>query len=138
MTEEMINQVGNVDPQHLGVIARTSVMHYKNNVPPLDRIGRDLGVQYVLEGSVRRDAQTVRITAQLIRVSDQTHMWSRQYDLQLSNLLAVQAEIATEIAREIRSTLGETPEPTSSARWPARSYAPPSFRHSRMAFACFG
>ncbi len=60
LTEEMITQLGNRDPERLGVIARTSVMHYKNDREPLDRIVRELGVQYVLEGSVRRDANHVR------------------------------------------------------------------------------
>jgi TolB-like protein/DNA-binding winged helix-turn-helix (wHTH) protein/Tfp pilus assembly protein PilF len=108
LTEEMISQLGNVDPQHLGVIARTSVMYYKNRPQPLQQIGRDLGVQYVLEGSVRRDSGKVRITAQLIQVRDQSHLWTRQYDRELSDLLSLQGEIAHEIAVEIRLTLGES------------------------------
>src|SRR5262249_39085424 len=80
LTEEMISQLGNLDPQRLGVIARTSVMHYKNSRQQLDRIGRELGVQYVLEGTVRRDSDKVRISAQLIQMKDQTHLWARQYD----------------------------------------------------------
>src|SRR5208282_2683076 len=68
MTEEMITQLGNSDPQHMGVIARTSVMHYKHSQEQLQQIARELGVQYVLEGSVRRDADKVRITAQLIQM----------------------------------------------------------------------
>ncbi len=106
LTEEMISQLGNLDPSHLGVIARTSVMHYKNSGEPLDRIGRELGVQYALEGSVRRDSNKVRITAQLIQIKDQSHIWARQYDRDLSNLLALQAEIAQEIAAQIQLTLG--------------------------------
>ncbi len=98
MTEEMIMQLGNLDPQHLGVIARTSVMHYKNSSTPLDQIGRELGVQYVLEGSIRRDPDKIRIAAQLIQMRDQTHIWARQYDRELRDLLAVQGEIAQEIA----------------------------------------
>jgi TolB-like protein/DNA-binding winged helix-turn-helix (wHTH) protein/Tfp pilus assembly protein PilF len=107
MTEEMITQLGNLDPQHLGVIARTSVMHYKNSQQRLEHIGRELGVQYVLEGSIRRDANKVRITAQLIQVKDQTHLWARQYDRDLSNLLALQGEIAQEIAGQIQLTLDD-------------------------------
>ncbi len=106
MTEEMITRLGNLDPQHLGIIARTSVMHYKSSQAPLDQIGRELGVQYVLEGSVRRDSDKVRITAQLIQMKDQTHVWARQYDRDLSNLLVLQGEIAQEIADEIQLTLG--------------------------------
>jgi TolB-like protein/DNA-binding winged helix-turn-helix (wHTH) protein/Tfp pilus assembly protein PilF len=108
LTEEMISQLGNIDPQHLGVIARTSVMYYKNRPQPLQQIGRDLGVQYVLEGSVRRDSGKVRITAQLIQVKDQSHLWARQYDRELSDLLSLQGEIAHQIAVEIRLTLGHS------------------------------
>jgi len=107
LTEEMIARLGNVDPKHLGVIARTSVMYYKGGREPLDRIGRELGVQYVLEGSVRRDADKVRITAQLIQMRDQSHLWARQYDRELNNLLTLQGEIAQEVADEIQLTLGE-------------------------------
>lgn len=107
MTEEMITRLGNLDPQHLGVIARTSVMHYKNSPEKLDQIGRELGVQYVLEGSIRRDSEKVRITAQLIEAKDQTHLWARQYDREVSHLLTLEAEIAREIADEIQTTLGD-------------------------------
>src|ERR1700735_4691430 len=106
LTEEMIAQLGRLDPQHLGVIARTSVMHYKNTSEQLEQIGHELGVQYVLEGSVRRDADKVRISAQLIQVKDQSHVWARQYDRELNNLLALEGEIAREIAGGIQLTLG--------------------------------
>jgi TolB-like protein len=72
LTEEMITQLGNLDPQHLAVIARTSVMHYKGTQASLDQIGRELAVEYVIEGSVRRDGKNVRVTAQLIQAKDQT------------------------------------------------------------------
>src|SRR6202795_2853466 len=115
LTEEMIGQLSGLDPAHLGLIARTSVMHYKHSEDQLERIGRELGVQYVLEGSVRRDASKVRVSAQLIKVQDQTHMWARQYDRDLSSLLILQGEIAGEIAREIQIALGQ-PQPISAAR----------------------
>ena len=114
-TEEMITQLGARDPERLGVIARTSVMTYKNAQRPLDQIERELGVQYVLEGSVRRDANQVRVTAQLIHVKDQTHLWARQYDRELKGLLALQGEIAQQIAQEILSRIG-SPEGAASAR----------------------
>jgi TolB-like protein/DNA-binding winged helix-turn-helix (wHTH) protein/Tfp pilus assembly protein PilF len=116
LTEEMISQLGRIDPDRLGVIARTSVMTYKQSPKPLDRVGRELGVQYVLEGSVRRDANTVRVSAQLIQVKDQTHLWARQYDRELSNLLSLQAEIAQEIAGEIELTLGDKPAAKTAHR----------------------
>jgi len=104
-TEEMIGQLGRLEPQRLGVIARTSVMRYKHNQGGIETIGPELGVQYVLEGSVRRDADKVRISAELIQLKDHTHIWSREYDRETSNLLILQSEIAHEIAGEILRTL---------------------------------
>ena len=74
LTEEMISQLGRVQPEHLAVIARTSAMQYKNTDKRVDQIGRELGVDYVVEGSVRRESDRVRILAQLIRVSDQSEV----------------------------------------------------------------
>jgi TolB-like protein/DNA-binding winged helix-turn-helix (wHTH) protein/Tfp pilus assembly protein PilF len=117
LTEEMISRLGRLDPAHLGVIARTSVMHYRNQQIPLDQVGRELGVKYVLEGSVRRDADHVRVTAQLLQTSDQTHVWSREYDRDVRGLLAIQSEIAHEVADEIQLTLGREnlPKPEGMA-----------------------
>ena len=105
LTEEMISQLGRIDPMRLGVVARTSVMHYKGTRTPLDQIGRELGAQYVLEGSVRRDEGTLRVAAQLVQVRDQTQVWAREYDRQLSGLLNLQREIAQEVADETDLTL---------------------------------
>ena len=105
LTEEMISHLGNLDPGRLGVIARTSVMQFKQGQKSLEWLGRELGVQYVLEGSVRRDHERMRITAQLIEVKGQTHLWARHYDRELSDLLAVQDEIARAVADEIQLTL---------------------------------
>ena len=110
LTEEMISQLGNLDPSHLGVIARTSVMHYKHSQESIPEIGKGLGVQYVIEGSVRRDSERVRITAQLIQVKDQSHLWAREYDRDLGHLLDLQAEIALAVANEIEFSLsGQRP-----------------------------
>src|ERR1700723_151870 len=107
MTEEMITQLGSSDPEHIGVIARTSVMQYKHGQEKLTEIARELRVEYVLEGSVRRDADRVRITAQLIQMKDQTHLWAREYDREPKDVLALQSEIAREISGEIQTALGE-------------------------------
>ncbi len=107
MTEEMITQVGSLDPEHMGVIARTSMMHYKHGEEKLPQIAHELGVQYVLEGSVRRDGDRVRITAQLIQMKDQTHLWAREYDRGTKDVLVLQNEIAREISGEIQTALGE-------------------------------
>ena len=119
LTEEMIAQLGRLEPQRLGVIARTSVMHYKHTQQSLRQIGGELGVQYVLEGSVRRDSENVRISAQLIQVKDQTHAWSRQYNRKVGGLLALQGEIAREIADEIELILGEDGKRFAANRKPA-------------------
>ena len=105
LTEEMISRLGAFDPQRLGVIARTSVMPYKRNRARLDQIGRDLRIDYLLEGSVRREANRMRISAQLIQVRDGTHLWARQYDREVKSVLAVQEEIAQAVANEIDLTL---------------------------------
>lgn len=109
LTEEMIAQLGRLDPAHLGVIGRNSVMRYKINHEDTAAIGRELGVSYLLEGSVRRDSEKVRITAELIQVKDRSSIWSREYDRQLNDILAVQSEIAQEIAGEIHLTLDASP-----------------------------
>ncbi|HEY1525554.1 MAG TPA: tetratricopeptide repeat protein [Candidatus Angelobacter sp.] len=106
LTEEMIAELTRLNQGRLGVIARTSVMFYKQSPKPLDQIGRELGVQYVMEGSVRRDSSRVRITAELIQVKDQSHLWAREYDRELNNSLALQSEIAQEIGDEIQISLG--------------------------------
>ena len=98
MTEEMIARLGRLQPQRLGVIARTSAMTYKRVNKDVSSIARELGVEYILEGSVRRDGDRVRITAQLIKAGDQTHLWSESYDRPLRNALSVQSEVAARIA----------------------------------------
>lgn len=127
LTEEMISQIGNLDPAHLGVIARTSVMNYKHSQESITRIGQDLGVQYVVEGSVRRDSERVRITAQLIQVKDQSHIWAREYDRDLGHLLELQEEIAREVANEIEFSLNgrrpiEVARPAAAPMPGAKSY----------------
>lgn len=108
LTEEMITQLGRLHPERLGVIARTTAMQYKGTQKGADEIGSELGVDYVLEGSVRRDANRVRISAQLIQASDQTHVWAETYERDLRDIFALQREVAEAIAGQIRLTL--TPE----------------------------
>ena len=100
-TQEMITQLGRLHPEGLSVIARTSVMRYKRGDTPVDQIGRELGVDYVLEGSTQREAGRVRITAELIDVRDQTQLWADSYERELSGILAVQSEVAREVAEAL-------------------------------------
>ena len=104
-TEEMITVLAGLQPEQLGVIARTSAMKYKHTDKAVDQIGRELGVQYVLEGSVRRDAGRTRISAQLIQVKDQTHVWADSYQRDVRDILGIQNEVAHAIAGHIRLRL---------------------------------
>jgi TolB-like protein/DNA-binding winged helix-turn-helix (wHTH) protein/Tfp pilus assembly protein PilF len=105
MTEELITQLGRLDPEHLGVIARASAMQYKHTGKDIREVGNKLGVNYVLEGSARTDGDRVRITAQLIQVSDQTHLWAEEYDQELRDVLAVEGQVARSIAWQIELNL---------------------------------
>jgi len=102
LTEETISQLGRLNPEQLGVIARTSVMGYKHQDVRLDQIGRELSVQYVLENSLRESGDHLRLTAQLIQVKDQTHLWSQDYDYAAKDTLNVEDEVAKAVAQEIR------------------------------------
>ncbi len=105
LTEEMISQLGRLNPQQLGVIARTSVMGYKHSDERLDQIGRDLSVQYVLENSLRQSGDHMRITAQLIPVKDRTPLWSQDYDYPARDILNVEDDVAKAVAREVQLRL---------------------------------
>ena len=102
MTEEMITHLGRLTPEALGVIARTSVMKYKNSKADVRAIGRDLRVDYVLEGSVRRGAGQIDITAQLIQTSDQTHLWAESYERPVTDVFTIERDIARHIAQSGR------------------------------------
>jgi TolB-like protein/DNA-binding winged helix-turn-helix (wHTH) protein/Tfp pilus assembly protein PilF len=101
LTEELIAELGELNPSSLGVIARTSAMHYKGTHQTIATIGHDLGVDYVLEGSVREEGDRLRITVQLIRVSDQTHLWAHSYERNFQNALTLETELAQAIAKEV-------------------------------------
>ena len=89
----------------LKVISRTSVMQYRDTKKTIGQIGRELGVAYVLEGSVRRMGNKVRITGQLIRAATDEHVWAQPYDGDLTDIFALQTELATKIANELQAVL---------------------------------
>jgi TolB-like protein/DNA-binding winged helix-turn-helix (wHTH) protein len=105
MTEELITQLGGLDPDRLGVIARTSAMQYKGAHKDVAQIAKELGVNYLLEGSVRGSSDRVRVTAQLIVTKDQTHIWAQSFDRESSDILKLQSEVARAIADKIQLTL---------------------------------
>ena len=104
MTEELLNVLAKVPQLH--VVARTSVFEFKGKGGDVREIGRKLGVDHIVEGSVRRDGQEVRITAQLVRVSDGFHVWSETYDRKLESVFALQDEIASRIGDALKVSLG--------------------------------
>jgi TolB-like protein/Flp pilus assembly protein TadD len=105
MTEEMITRLARLNPERLGVIARTSAMQYKSTDKSIRQIGPELGVSHVLEGSVRRSGNRVRIAIQLIQVSDESHLWAESYERNLGDLLTLQFEVAEAVAKEIQIKL---------------------------------
>jgi TolB-like protein/tetratricopeptide (TPR) repeat protein len=109
LTEEMIMQLGRRCANRLGVLARTSSMLYKNVVRGASDIGEALRADYLVEGSVRREGDRVRITAQLIETKGETHLWADSYDRTMADCLAVQTEVATEIATALAMELLPTP-----------------------------
>jgi TolB-like protein/Tfp pilus assembly protein PilF len=101
LTEEMIAQLSRFNPDNLRVIARTSAMQYKGVSKSAAQIGHELGADYLLESSFRREGNRVRITTQLVRVSDQTHLWSEQYERDAGDILVLQKEVAGTVASQI-------------------------------------
>ena len=107
MTEDLITALSKISG--LFVIARTSVFTYKGKPVKVQQVSQDLGVRYVLEGSVRKVAERVRITAQLIDATTGAHLWAERYDRVLEDVFTVQDEITRNIvtALEVQLTSGE-------------------------------
>jgi TolB-like protein/Flp pilus assembly protein TadD len=110
LTEEMITQLGRLHPRGLGVIARTSAMRYKQAGKNIGEIGTELGVDYLLQGSVRRAADRLRITAQLVQVSDGTQIWAESYERGFADIFAIQRSVAESVARSLALELFPTTE----------------------------
>jgi adenylate cyclase len=107
MTEELLNVLAKIPK--LNVVARTSVFEFKGKGGDVREIGRKLGVSNIVEGSVRRDREQVRVTAQLVRVADGFHIWSETYDRKLESVFALQDEIAQRIGAALKLSLGFSP-----------------------------
>ena len=128
MTEEIINAL--VRQTGLSVAARTSVFAFKNDNRNVSEIGRSLGVSHVIEGSVRSSNNTVRITAQLIDVANGFHEWSETYDRELTDVFAVQEEIAANVAAALTASFSE-PAPASNVLTTADPEAYKKFLQAR-------
>jgi TolB-like protein/DNA-binding winged helix-turn-helix (wHTH) protein/Flp pilus assembly protein TadD len=101
LAEEIIAALGQISPERIRVVGRTSTLSYKGTTKSLAQIGQELGVAYLVEGSVRAEHDQLRITAKLIRASDQEQVWSESYDHQLSSILALQRELSSAIAGQV-------------------------------------
>ena len=112
LTEEIIDALSRVP--NLRVVARTSAFAFKGRAVDIRQIGQQLNVNTVLEGSVRKAGDELRITAQLNRVSDGTHLWSRTFDRQMRDVFAVQREISEAIAGQLRAGPVPPRTPTSN------------------------
>lgn len=104
VTEDIITTLSHI--RWLFVVARNSTFSYKNQAPDIREVGRDLGVRYVLEGSVRKSGDRIRITAQLIDAGTGNHVWADRYDRQLEDIFDLQDEIAETISARIEPELG--------------------------------
>ena len=105
ITEDIITELSRF--RSLFVIARNSSFHYKGKSPKVQEIGRELGVQYIVEGSVRKAGSQVRVTAQLIEAATGNHLWAERYDRELSDIFAVQDELVQAIATAVPGRLDE-------------------------------
>ena len=115
LTEEVIAQLGRLNPERLGVIARTSTAAFGASARPIAQMGQELGIDYAVEGSVRRENDRVRITVQVIDVRDRTHTWAENYEQQLSGILELQTEIAGLITRSLALKLLDDDAPQVGA-----------------------
>ena len=106
LTEDLITELSRF--QELRVIARNSIMTYKGKAVRVQEVGRDLGVRYVLEGSVRKAGGRVRITAQLIEAGTAHHLWAERFDRDLADIFAVQDEVTSRIVATLAGKLGES------------------------------
>lgn len=137
LSEETIMRLGQMSPRRLGVIARTSSMAYKQTDKSVAQIGRELGVDYVLEGSVRRDGERVRITAQLIRVQDQIHLWAENYDRKLPGILDIHGEIGAAIADQVKLELMAEEKRQLTRNMPRDAEAHDQYLRGRYHYARF-
>jgi TolB-like protein/DNA-binding winged helix-turn-helix (wHTH) protein/Tfp pilus assembly protein PilF len=105
LADELITQFGTVQPERLGVIGRTSVLRYSGRNPGLAQIGRELAVEYAIEGGVRRESGRVRISVRLVKVADQSQVWNETFEQDGSNRLEMQEEVAARVTAAVLKQL---------------------------------
>jgi TolB-like protein/Flp pilus assembly protein TadD len=132
LAEDTRTKIGQLDPPHLGVIAATSSRIVAGQ--PIPEIGRILNVKYVLEGSVQRVGDQVRIDVQLVQVSDQSHLWADSFTRELSDVLQVESDVSAAIARQILATLPLPPKPPPAMAASTVHAATPEITQARHAY----
>lgn len=120
LTEEVITELARLSPARLGVIARTSVMSYKTRPKPVREVASELHADYILEGSVRRSGQRLRITAQLIEARHETHLWAEVYEQEPSDVFGLESRMAEAIGQRLSIRLlprvrSQAPAPSPEA-----------------------
>jgi TolB-like protein len=132
MTDELITNLSKISA--LRVISRTSVMTYKNAKKPLPQIARELNVDAVLEGSVLRSGDRVRITAQLLHAPTDRHLWAQSYERDLRDVLALQSEVAQAVAREIKIVVSSQEQTRLASARPINASAQEAYLKGRFFF----
>src|SRR5262249_38202514 len=124
MTDEMIAQVGRLRATGVGGIGRSSSMYFKGTARSAEQVGRELGVDYLLSGSIRRAGERIRVTAELVRVRDQLQLWNGSYDRELRDVIDLQSEVARAIAAEllVRLTSPDHTRPTGAQTGKPEAY----------------
>jgi serine/threonine protein kinase len=116
MTEQLITNLTRI--QDLKVIARTSVMLYKNSPKNIQQISQELGVSFILEGSVRKSGDKLRVSAQLIKAADGFHLWANDYDRKLDDVFEIQDDVSQSLANALEVTLSERTSQTIQSSYP--------------------
>ena len=109
VTEEIIGQLAGLAPEQLAVIARTTAMHFKGSQKDVSEIGRELAVDYVVEGSLRQADERIVMSAQLIQASDQTHLWANRYDAELREVFSIESAVVKGDCRDDSASRSRAP-----------------------------
>jgi TolB-like protein/Tfp pilus assembly protein PilF len=134
LTEEMTTQLARLEPDRLRVTARSSTWKYKRADRDIPRLRQELGADYVLEGSVRRAGERVRVTAQLVQAVDQTHIWAQTYDREIRDVLVLESDVARAVARAIAMTLAPETEARLARARPVRPESYQDYLRGRYFF----
>jgi TolB-like protein len=133
MTDELITRLAQV--RELKVVSKTSVMQYKGTRKTLPRIGQELGVDAIVEGSVIRSGNRIRITAQLIRAAVDRHLWANSYEFEIGDVLSLQARVAEAITREVSLNLSAGERARLAKPRTANAAAYEAYLHGRYAWS---